>query len=84
MSRVVEQIDPTELGELHRYGNKALMVAWINADLLNRAHHDVRTSVVLYDEDKDFVFALRDVPDQVALQELYERTTVRYYSVGGI
>ena len=84
MSRVVEQIDPTELGELHRYGNKALMVAWINADLLTRAHHDVRKSVVLYDADKDFVFALTEVPDEVALQALYDRTTVCYYSVGGV
>lgn len=38
--------------------NKGLMVAWINADLLNRCHHDVRSSIVLYGEGGDFLSAV--------------------------
>ena len=47
----------TETDVLYREMNTGLMVAWINADLLNRASHDVRKSIVLYDMDGDFVYA---------------------------
>lgn len=78
------EIDPTELKPMHRELNKSLMVAWINRDLLNRSHHDVRRSVVLYDADKDFVHAMDEVPDEDLLHRLYEATPVRYYSAKGI
>lgn len=38
--------------------NREMMVAWINHDLLNRASHDVRKSIALYDEDRFFMKAL--------------------------
>lgn len=84
MSGTVTKVDATAFSELHRHGNRALMVAWINADLLNRAHHDVRKSVVLLDGDKDFVCAVDEVPYAVVLQELYDKTPVRFYSEKGI
>ena len=48
----------TETDVLYREMNTGLMVAWINADLLNRCGHDVRSSIVLYDEDGDFTYAV--------------------------
>lgn len=48
----------TETDVLFRTMNQGLMVAWINADLLNRMAHDVRRSTVLYDEDGDFAYAV--------------------------
>lgn len=47
----------TDTGAFVRTVNQGVMVAWINADLLNRASHDVRKSIVLYDVDGDFVYA---------------------------
>jgi hypothetical protein len=47
----------TDTGAFSRQLNQGLMVAWINADLLNRASHDVRKSIVLYDVDGDFTYA---------------------------
>lgn len=78
----VEQFDPAELDPLRRRANRDLMVAWINADLFNRAHLDVRKSVVLYDSDKLFEYALADVPDEHMLRQLRELTPVRYWAHG--
>ncbi len=69
--------------------NRGVMVAWINADLLNRADCDVRKSIVLYDADRVFVMALgvsvtpdifRDRAHLVA--DSMARAGVRYWSVG--
>ena len=69
--------------------NRGVMVAWINADLMNRADCDVRRSVVLYDADRVFVMALgvsvtpdifRDRMPLVA--DSMARAGVRYWSVG--
>lgn len=38
--------------------NKGLMVAWINADLMNRAGCDIRKSIVMLDDEYTFVMAL--------------------------
>lgn len=67
---------------LHREGNKGLMVAWINADLLTRANHDVRRSFVFYDEDGLFEWALADLPAPKLLQRLHDELGWRYWSVG--
>ncbi len=82
MIPTVAQLEVKELSPMLRDANRTLMVAWINADLLNRAQHDVRKSVVLYDEDRMFVHAMDEVPDPELLQRLYDKTTVRYWSVG--
>lgn len=67
---------------LHRHLNREMMVHWINDDLLNRAHHDVRTSTVLYDQDKLFVTALPPAVDIPAVSEFLWNAGVRFYSRG--
>lgn len=69
--------------------NRGVMVAWINADLLNRADCDVRKSVVLYDEHQVFVMALGTSVSPALFRERLAlitdsliRAGVRYYSVG--
>lgn len=78
----VAEVNVAKLDPLVRKANKALMVAWINADLLNRAQHDVRKSVVLYDAHGCFVYALKELPDPELLVQLRERSVVRYWSKG--
>lgn len=77
---------PAELrSPLRKQGNKALMVAWINVDLLNRCGHDVRTSYILYDADGTMNLrfgALYNMPRAALLQELFDKTDVRYWSKG--
>lgn len=47
----------TATDPMRREINHNLMVAWINADLLNRCDRDVRRSLVLYDADGVFMYA---------------------------
>ena len=70
--------------------NQSLMVQWINADLFNRASHDVRRSVALYDDHQMFVTAFDPdgIPglavlagNQAALDALHD-AGVAYWSVG--
>lgn len=80
---VLEQLTETELRV--REVNTGLMVVWINQDLFNRHHHDVRTSLVLYDQDKLFVGALPPVLAGKVTPELsasLHKAGVRYYSTG--
>ena len=80
MSGTVEQLDLSEVRPLHRELNKTLMVSWINQDLLHRFDLDVRKSVVLYDEFKDFVYAVPELPDEDTLTRLRRETGVRFWS----
>ena len=82
-SPVLEEL--TETNAMMRSVNQGLMVAWINADLINRAGHDVRKSIVLYDEDQMFVQALPAVLGPVLdpkIHELAYNGGVRFYSHG--
>ena len=79
---IVTQLEASSLEAIQRTMNKLLMVEWINADLPNRASHDVRKSIVLLDEDGMFVSALKELPDEELLQQIGERTSVRFYSKG--
>lgn len=82
-SPVLEQI--TETNAMMRSVNQGLMVHWINADLINRAGHDVRKSIVLYDEDQMFVQALPAVlgPElHPNVHKLAYDAGVRFYSLG--
>lgn len=81
MAETVVELDLSEVSPMQREVNKGLMVAWINADLINRAQHDVRKSIVLYDADKDFVYAVDKVPDDATFQRLH-KAGVRFYSTG--
>jgi len=72
-------------GELHRFANRGLMVHWINADIMNRATCDVDKSIVFYDEHGVFEYALpvgAKLPALDILTELYDRTNIRYYTIG--
>lgn len=80
----------TETNAIARRVNHGLMVAWINHRLIERAGHDVRTSVVLYDEDKLFEQCLPDdwpygedlnnLPQEV--QERLHDAGIHYWSKG--
>ena len=78
----VARLDTSRLEAMQRMANRMLMVEWINADLPNRASHDLRKSIVLYDEHGIFVSALRFLPDDELLQQIGDRTSVRFYSEG--
>lgn len=74
----------TQTDPLRREANTGLMVDWINANLLDRASHDVRKSIVLYDENLLFIMAL---PEGITLtegqrRELFDKTPVRFWSKG--
>ncbi|WP_457066755.1 hypothetical protein [Mycobacteroides abscessus] len=72
----------TDHSPLRSKVNRDLMVAWINADLVNRAWGDVRTSTVFYDDAKVFVTAL---PRGCASPEIlvkFHDIGVRYWSEG--
>jgi hypothetical protein len=80
--------DPV-FGPLRKQANKHLMVAWINARLLDRMGHDVRRSIVFYDDAGTFETAL--LPEEFDalgdkreefLQRLYAATPIRFWSKG--
>lgn len=68
--------------EMRRQINRGLMVAFINADLINRAGLDVRRSIVLYDDAGLFEYAAPELLDATLLQRLYDQTSIRYWSKG--
>lgn len=82
MNETVTKIEASDLDPMIREVNKGLMVAWINRELLDRASHDVRKSIVLLDGDKTFVHAVMELPDEATLQRLYDDTVVEFWSVG--
>ena len=59
-----------------------LMVAFINADLPSRVGLDARKSIVLYDRNFIFNYALDGLPNERILRTLYHQTPVRYWSKG--
>lgn len=67
---------------MRREMNKGLMVRFINAELLDRCHLDIRHSFVFYDDAGLFEYALPELPDDAMLQRLYDKTNVRYWTKG--
>ena len=65
-----------------REPNKGLMIAFIGVHLPSRVGLDTRRSVVLYDENFCFNFALEGRPDERTLRRLHRETPVRYWSKG--
>lgn len=65
-----------------RAANEKLMAAFIQADLPRRVGLDTRRSVVLYDGNFLFNYALDALPHERALRALYHRTPVRYWAKG--
>jgi hypothetical protein len=79
---VITQLNPRNLGPTVRAANERLMVAFIQADLPRRVGLDTRRSVVLYDGNFLFNYALDAWRNERTLRELYHRTPVRYWSKG--
>lgn len=82
MSETVTEIAIDDLDIMTRQMNKALMVAFINADLVSRARLDVERSVVFYDAAHEFAFAMDELPDQEALDRLAAKTRIRHWARG--
>lgn len=82
MPDAVTELDPKALSPMQRKVNKELMVAFINADLAERAALDVRRSTVFYDGSRTFVYADREAPAQDVLDRLGETTSIRFWSKG--
>lgn len=78
----ITEVDPATLDLLTREANKGLMVAFINADLLKRADLDIEDSIVFYDEQMMFEFAVPALPPKPYMDRLYRETPVRYWSRG--
>ena len=79
---MITQLNPRNLGATVRATNERLMVTFINADLPSRVGLDVRKSVVLYDGNFLFNYALDGLPSERTLRKLYQQTPVRYWSRG--
>lgn len=76
-------VELTGTDPMRRQVNAGLMIAWINADLVLRAAHDVRHSIVLYDDDRMFLGALpASVEITGGLLAALLCCDVRYYSRG--
>jgi len=76
-------VEITETDPMRRQINRDLMVAWINANLLNRAHHGVCTSIVLYDDAKTFITAVDPEQWEInAIRETAYSAGARYWSQG--
>lgn len=72
----------TKTSPMQRALNKGLMIAWINNDLVNNCHCDVRTSFCYYDADEDFVFATENELSDKGKAQLLKHTRVRFWSKG--
>ena len=79
---VITQLNPRNLGPPVRATNEKLMVAFIQADLPSRVGLDMRKSIVLYDRNFRFNYALDGLPNERTLRTLYHQTPVRYWSKG--
>lgn len=77
-------VEITSTGPLQKSMNHSLMVRWINEGLIERGHHDVRKSIVYYDEHKDFVLALANEPKSLSEKTLHDlkEIGVKYWSKG--
>jgi hypothetical protein len=85
----VQPLPATMTDPLRRKLNKGAMVHWINADLLDRCGHDVRKSIVFYDDAGVFETAMTQANwdalgklRETFLSHLYARTPIRYWSKG--
>ena len=58
------------------------MAAFIGAALHERVGLDTRRSIVLYDQNFAFNYAMEGLPNERVLRVLRERTPVRYWSRG--
>lgn len=79
----ITEIQPQDLNPIQRHFNRHAAVQWINARLIDRAHHDVGRSIAVYDADRDFVALIdADVFDGTMMFRLATETHVRFWSIG--
>jgi hypothetical protein len=79
---VIRPLNPASLPPAVREANERRMAAFIGLALRERVGLDKRKSVVLYDQNFVFNFALDELPNERVLRALYDRTPVRYWSRG--
>ena len=79
---MITQLNPRNLGPAVRATNERLMMAFVQADLPSRVGRDARKSIVLYDRNFMFNYALDRLPSEHMLRKLYHQTPVRYWSKG--
>ena len=79
---MITQLNPKNLPAALREANERRMAAFIGAALRERVGLDTRKSVVLYDQNLVFNYALDGLPNERVLRALYDRTPVRYWSRG--
>ena len=58
------------------------MTAFINTDLPSRVGLDARKSIVVYDRNFRFNYALDSLPNERTLRKLYHQKAVRYWFKG--
>jgi hypothetical protein len=79
---VIRRLNPANLPPAVREANERRMAAFIGLALRERVSLDTRKSVVLYDQNFVFNFALDRLPNERVLRKLYQQTPVRYWSKG--
>jgi hypothetical protein len=79
---MIRQLNPRNLGPTVRATNERLMMAFVQADPPSRVGLDTWKSIVLYDRNFLFIYALDRLPNERTLRKLYHQTPVRYYSKG--
>ena len=65
---MITQLNPRNLGPMVRATNEKRMAAFINADLPRRVGLDARKSIVLYDQNFRFNYALDRLPNERTLR----------------
>ena len=78
----VQRIDPRRLPSEVRRVNRGLMDMFIGADPYGRRHLSPRKSIVLYNGEGHFRYALNERLNERTLRKLYDLTPVRYWSKG--
>ena len=79
---MIRRLNPANLPAAVRKANERRMAAFIGLALRERVGLDTRKSVVLYDQNFVFNFALDGLPNERVMRALYDRTPVRYWSRG--
>jgi hypothetical protein len=77
-----KKIDPRRLPSEVRRVNRGLMAQFIGADPYGRGYLSPRKSIVLYNGEGFFRYALNEKPNRSAFLKLYQQTPVRFWSKG--
>ena len=82
-THTVVKVDPRrDLPAQVRDVNRVLMDMFIGADPYGRRHLSPRRSIVLYNGEGSFRYALNEKPNRTTFLKLYQQTPVRFYSRG--